>query len=226
MNEKQRTAAKQALEALEWHLDRGTWGADLEGCAAALRSALEQDAVERDALRADAERYRWLFCHDDSKTSRVNRVWRLWDGQSDWGAAIDAAMEKDESVTVPIWQTLAEIGASAPAGTWDTPVEPEPEPVALKMSDLPMSGGIDSRVEFKNRRGPVRVVVTGDEIYTVAPPPRHPLTDEEIDKAIAQERDALLDHVYEYGTTAEGVLRRVRRLARAVEAAHGIEEAK
>ena len=104
--------------------------------------------------------------------------------------------------------------------------EPEPEPVALKMSDLPMSGGIDSRVEFKNRRGPVRVVVTGDEIYTVAPPPRHPLTDEEIDKAIAQERDALLDHVYEYGTTAEGVLRRVRRLARAVEAAHGIEEAK
>jgi len=50
--------------------------------------------------------------------------------------------------------------------------EPEPEPVAHKMSDLPMSGGIDSRVEFKNRRSPVRVVVTGDEIYTVAPPPR------------------------------------------------------
>ena len=49
--------------------------------------------AERDVLRADSERYRWLFCHDD-KTARVNSVWRLWDGQSDWGAAIDAAREK------------------------------------------------------------------------------------------------------------------------------------
>lgn len=39
-----RQAAQQALEALEWHLDRGTWGADLGGCAAALRDALEQQA--------------------------------------------------------------------------------------------------------------------------------------------------------------------------------------
>ena len=53
-------------------------------------------------------------------------------------------------------------------------------------------------------------------LYT-APPQRPPLTDEEIDKAVAQERDALLDHIYEYGTLAEGVLERIRRLARAVE---------
>ena len=39
-----REAAQQALEALEWHLDWGTWGADLDGCAAALRAALEQQA--------------------------------------------------------------------------------------------------------------------------------------------------------------------------------------
>ena len=39
-----REAAQQALEALEWHLDWGTWGADLDGCAAALRAALEQKA--------------------------------------------------------------------------------------------------------------------------------------------------------------------------------------
>jgi len=57
----------------------------------------------------------------------------------------------------PIWQTIAKIGASAPAGTWDA---------------------------------------------AVAPPARQPLTDEEIDKATAQERDALLDHIYEYGTGA------------------------
>ena len=58
-----------------------------------LSEAIHMLRTERDALRADSERYRWLFCHDD-KTARVNSVWRLWDGQSDWGAAIDAAREK------------------------------------------------------------------------------------------------------------------------------------
>jgi len=51
-------------------------------------------------------------------------------------------------------------------------------------------------------------------VYT-APPQRKPLTDEEIDVATAQERDALLDHIYEYGTAAEGVLERIRKLCRA-----------
>jgi hypothetical protein len=50
-----------------------------------------------------------------------------------------------------------------------------------------------------------------------APPQRPPLTDEEIDKATAQERDALLDHIYEYGTAAEGVLERIRKLCRVIE---------
>lgn len=49
-----------------------------------------------------------------------------------------------------------------------------------------------------------------------------PLTEEEIDRATAQARDALLDHIYEYGTAAEGVLERIRKLCRAVERAHGI----
>jgi DNA repair exonuclease SbcCD ATPase subunit len=57
-----------------------------------LSEAIHMLRTERDALRADSERYRWLFCHDD-KTARVNSVWRLWDGQSDWGAAIDATRE-------------------------------------------------------------------------------------------------------------------------------------
>jgi hypothetical protein len=48
-----------------------------------------------------------------------------------------------------------------------------------------------------------------------ATPQRKPLTDEEIDAATAQERDALLDHIYEYGTAAEGVLERIRKLCRA-----------
>ena len=56
----------------------------------------------------------------------------------------------------------------------------------------------------------------------LAPPQRKPLTEEEIDAATAQERDALLDHIYEYGTAAEGVLERIRKLCRAVERAYGI----
>ena len=51
--------------------------------------------------------------------------------------------------------------------------------------------------------------------------PRAPLTDEQIDRAIAAERDALLDYIYEYGTNSEGVLRLVRKLARR---AHGISQ--
>ena len=58
----------------------------------------------------------------------------------------------------------------------------------------------------------------------LAPPQRKPLTEEEVDAATAQERDALLDHIYEYGTAAEGVLERIRKLCRAVERAHGIKE--
>jgi hypothetical protein len=58
----------------------------------------------------------------------------------------------------------------------------------------------------------------------LAPPQRKPLTEEEIDAATAQERDALLDHIYEYGTAAEGVLERIRKLCRATERAHGIKE--
>tara|TARA_R110000868_G_scaffold406132_1_gene686296 strand:+ start:210 stop:527 length:318 start_codon:yes stop_codon:yes gene_type:complete len=41
------------------------------------------------------------------------------------------------------------------------------------------------------------------------------LTDEQIDSATSKERDALLDHIYEYGTAAEGILERIRKLARA-----------
>lgn len=55
-----------------------------------------------------------------------------------------------------------------------------------------------------------------------AHPPRAPLTAAEIDKAISTSRDALLDHIFEHGTTAEGIASRFREVARAIEAAHGI----
>jgi hypothetical protein len=51
---------------------------------------------ERDSLQVDALRYQWLFNHDDGRTARVDRVYRSWDAQSDWGKAVDASMELDK----------------------------------------------------------------------------------------------------------------------------------
>ena len=53
-------------------------------------------------------------------------------------------------------------------------------------------------------------------------PRREPLTDEQINVVTAAARDALMDHVYEHGTVAEGQQRFIRQIARAVERAHGI----
>ena len=58
-----REAAQQALEALEWHLDWGTWGADLDGCAAALRAALEQ--------QAEPEPVAWMVVVDGGTSAYV-----------------------------------------------------------------------------------------------------------------------------------------------------------
>ncbi len=136
-----------------------------------LRERAERAEAERDALRADARRYLWHKARNPS--GLLTTAWGASKAACEIGddpdAATDVAMRDD---SVPIWETLAEIGESAPAGTWDA---------------------------------------------AVAPPARQPLTDEEIDKATAQERDALLDHIYEYGTAAEGVLERARKLCRAVE---------
>ena len=54
------------------------------------------------------------------------------------------------------------------------------------------------------------------------PAKREPLTDEEIDNTTRKQVDYLLDHIYEYGTAAEGINYRVRAIARAIERAHGI----
>lgn len=41
------------------------------------------------------------------------------------------------------------------------------------------------------------------------------ITDSQIDKAVKKASDDLLDHIYEYGTAAEGTEYRIRALARA-----------
>ncbi len=60
-------------------------------------------------------------------------------------------------------------------------------------------------------------------LYT-APQPRRRLTDEDLDNTTRKQVDDLLDHIYEYGTAAEGINYRVRAIARAIERAHGIGE--
>jgi hypothetical protein len=40
VNESDTVLLRQALEALEWHIERGAWGQDLEGLTAALRERL------------------------------------------------------------------------------------------------------------------------------------------------------------------------------------------
>ena len=60
--------------------------------------------------------------------------------------------------------------------------------------------------------------------YAVSQPKAEPLTDEEIDNTTRKQVDDLLDHIYEYGTAAEGIDYRVRAIARAIERAHGAIE--
>jgi hypothetical protein len=99
-------------------------------------------------------------------------------------------------------------------------LEPVQEPVAF-VNAAHLQGltlGLYGYVEIYTEESAGRV-----PLYTT-PPQRKPLTEEEIDVTTAQERDALLDHIYEYGTAAEGVLERIRKLCRAIERAHGIKE--
>jgi len=91
--------------------------------------------------------------------------------------------------------------------------EPAQEPVAWIQPDHLQKARV---APFFCRVEPTPRCADFVPLYTT-PPQRPPLTDEEIDKATAQERDALLDHIYEYGTAAEGVLERIRKLCRAIE---------
>lgn len=106
---------------------------------------------------------------------------------------------------------------------------------ALKPAASEVSGSTPEPVAHlwqHSETGRTRVVmpdqiITADATWLVvgplyAHPQRQPLSDAEIDSSVAAARDALLDHIYEHGTTAEGVMQRVRNIARAIEKAHGI----
>lgn len=62
-----------------------------------LATDYDQLASERDALKADAERYRWLFDEESGTvTGRFNTAWRMWNGEDGvrgFGATIDAAIQ-------------------------------------------------------------------------------------------------------------------------------------
>ena len=63
-----------------------------------------------------------------------------------------------------------------------------------------------------NPKAKTRPLVFGD-----AAPQQPRLDDQDIFNAIHNQVDDLLDHIYENGTTAEGVQRRVNAIARAIE---------
>lgn len=74
----------------------------------------------------------------------------------------------------------------------------------------------DEFIRFLRKRPDGSHWPSGTKLYAAAPAPvALTLTDEQIDRAVAAERDALLDHIYEHNTAAEGVIERVRKLARA-----------
>ena len=59
-------------------------------------------------------------------------------------------------------------------------------------------------------------------LYSAPQPAKQPLTDEQIKYATLEAANHLLDHIYEYGVSSEGVTPRIYKLARAIERAHGI----
>ena len=88
------------------------------------------------------------------------------------------------------------------------------EPVA----SVSRSNDMEGLVQWADKRLPV-----GTLLYAhPSPAQREPLSNVEIDAATAVARDALMDHVAEYGTIAEGQQRHIRDIARAIERAHGI----
>ena len=104
-----------------------------------------------------------------------------------------------------------------------SPKQKTQEPVAWRFEARHIDTAWVPAVSLK-RPGPEHKYMRNVIPLYTTPPQRKPLTEEEIDVTTAQERDALLDHIYEYGTAAEGVLERIRKLCRAIERAHGIKE--
>lgn len=92
------TTYEQAVATAREYLGNGgLFNPELMGPYAVRDMVLDLLAVlERE--HEDAERYRWLFRHDDGMKSRVERVWSEWYGGSgSWDEAVDAARKGEQS---------------------------------------------------------------------------------------------------------------------------------
>jgi len=201
-----REAAQQALEALEKYrkmmfVEAGCRFGEGDSAITALRAALAEQPAGPDA---EPVAWRWLYR-----------------GSPD--------SEKCFPMPGPDADVIAKAGASEFPRTVQylytapQPAKPaEQEPVALLHDD----GYWTAAKTDAGRRLSERLLFAGSPsiaVYT-APQPRRRLTDEEIDNTTRKQVDDLLDHIYEYGTAAEGIIERVRAIARAIERAHGIGE--
>jgi hypothetical protein len=229
-----RKAAQQALEAMEYAgMDVGKFNRVNAACTA-LRAALAQ---EQSDLRKAAQDVVTVW-----KMYGTVKSLRGWMGileavlAQQAGSWQDGLLEgqlrererwlaQDQAETEPACKCslrtrLAGDGCEVCNPKLAAELRQQPEPVQEPVEWWKRHG--DGSVELNE----ARTVIAEDAIATgrrplifgdAAPPQRPPLTEEEIDKAVAQERDALLDHIYEYGTLAEGVLERIRKLCRAIE---------
>ena len=216
-----RTAAQQALEALE-----NPWAAGPEGVAnaiTALRAALAQQAEPVEPVACEPQYanddgwcewvcpkprgYLMQCCDCDLIHEVESRVAKYQPRPSEEFEVVD-----DPDLQVQ-WRMKRRDDIS--------PKQKTQEPVAWRFEARHIDSAWGAAVSLKHP-GPEGVYMRKVMPLYAAPPQRKPLTEEEIDAATAQERDALLDHIYEYGTAAEGVLERIRKLCRAVERARGI----
>jgi len=185
-------AAQQALWALQYHVEM-TWPIDrtseaifnLRAALAQQQAGSWQDGVLEGHLR---ERERWLAQEQAEPKGGGRLPPPLQAEPVAWRCACGANLFIDAQ------------------GRPASKAEPVQEPFGYLWPT-----GMHPEFRFTQQK---RDGVDGMPLYT-APPQRKPLTEEEIDAATAQERDALLDHIYEYGTAAEGVLERIRKLCRA-----------
>lgn len=61
------------------------------------RKRIAELEAENARLRADAERYRWLFEHDEGRRARFEQVYSIWySGGMSWREALDAARKAKE----------------------------------------------------------------------------------------------------------------------------------
>lgn len=162
--------------------------------------AIMKQALE--ALKKCREGFEYTRQYVGYETLPATEGWSWYDGDIAAQAAISAlnqAIEKAEQIE-PIqpvtyhWRRV--LPGMRPTDPWDS----------ARIADY-NEGWNDCQKKTVNEL---------EKLYTTAPPPRQPLTDEEIDRAMGDNKQMLIDAADDYWKMR-------RAYARIIEAAHGIK---